>query len=52
MTFINRVIVLKPEVFMRDIVQAELIVKRGWTLANFVQAWVNKMELIINSQES
>jgi hypothetical protein len=33
---------------MQDIVQAELITKRGMTLKTFIQGWTSKMELIIS----
>ena len=45
-TYLNRVLVIKPDDFVNGILQTELV-QRGFTMAQFVEAWLSKMEMIV-----
>ena len=45
-TYLNRVMIIKPDDFVQGILQGELG-QRGFTLDQFVEAWLIKMEMIV-----
>ena len=45
-TYINRVLIIKPDDFIVGILQTELA-QRGYTLGQFVEAWLSKMDMIV-----
>ena len=45
-TYINRVLIIKPDDFIGGILQNELA-QRGFTLGQFIEAWLAKMEMIV-----
>ena len=45
-TYLNRVMIIKPDDFVQGILQGELA-SRGFTLDQFLEAWLIKMEMIV-----
>lgn len=45
-TYLNRVLIIKPDDFVLGILQGELALC-GFSLGNFIEAWLVKMEMIV-----
>lgn len=51
MTFVNRIIVLKPQQFCQQILQSPVLSQRGISFDLWVARWIEKMDFIV-SQDS
>lgn len=47
LTYVNRVLIMKPDDFVTGILMAELS-QKGFTFEQFVEAWLAKMDMIIS----
>lgn len=45
-SYLNRVLINKPDDFVQGILQTELV-SRGFTFEQFIEAWLSKMEMIV-----
>ena len=49
MTYINRVIIVKPAEFLSQIVQTDLR-QLGYTFEQFIEGWLTKMDMIVSQE--
>lgn len=47
LTYINRIIIIKPNEFLQQIINLELR-QRGYSFEHFVQGWLQKMDMLVS----